>query len=63
MKITDREHLLRLLKAREFNTQEALKMWLKWIEWRKEYNIDSINVDDIENELISGKAFWHKYDN
>ncbi len=37
-------------------------MWIKWLKWRKEYNIDSINVDDIESELISGKAYWHKYD-
>lgn len=55
-------HLIRLLVARDFSTKPAMEMWLKWVEWRKTYAADKIKESDIEGELKSGKAFWHKTD-
>lgn len=54
--------MLRQLNAREFNLDKTMEMWRNWILWRKKYEIDNISIEDIESELKSGKAFWHKYD-
>jgi len=59
---TAESHLIRLLVAREFNTQQALLMWQKWVEWRQTYAAEKIQEIEIESELKSGKAFWHKKD-
>lgn len=59
---TSEDHLIRLLVAREFNEKKAFEMWVKWVDWRLEFKVDSMKESDIEVELRSGKAFWHKYD-
>ncbi len=59
---TSQAHLIRLLIAREFNDKKAFEMWLKWVEWRSEFGIDTLKESDIDGELRTGKAFWHKCD-
>lgn len=59
---TSSSHLIRLLVARDFQQQKAYEMWLKWVDWRAEFNIDSLTEEIIESELQTGKAFWHKED-
>ncbi|KAL4467417.1 hypothetical protein ABPG72_011015 [Tetrahymena utriculariae] len=61
-KISDPKHLLRQLKARDFNIEKTIQMWRNWILWRKQYDIDNIGLETIESEMKTGKAFWHKYD-
>lgn len=59
---SDDAQLTRLLRAREYNVDDSFNMWLKWMEWRKEYKVDDIKVEEIMDEITSGKAFWCGYD-
>jgi hypothetical protein len=49
--------------ARENNEKKALQMWKEWVEWRLEYKPEFITELDIKNELKTGKAFLHGFDN
>jgi hypothetical protein len=35
-------------------------MWKKWVEWRLTYKADELDVNEFQDELASGKAFFHK---
>mmetsp|Transcript_5269 Transcript_5269/g.9666 ORF Transcript_5269/g.9666 Transcript_5269/m.9666 type:complete len:241 (-) Transcript_5269:36-758(-) len=54
--------LLRFLRAREHNAYHALEMWIKWKDWRIEYNVENITEHSVMPLIQSGKAFWHGYD-
>ena len=60
LKYTDPGHLMRLMIARNYEIENSFEMWKKWVNWRLEYKADEINETEIANELMSGKAFWHK---
>ena len=36
--------LLRFLRARELNLEEAYRMWSKWVEWRAHFQVDNLTV-------------------
>ncbi|XP_059667830.1 patellin-4 [Cornus florida] len=45
--------LLKFLRAREFKVNEAFEMLKKTLQWRKEFNIDSILNEDLGTDLAS----------
>jgi len=40
----DDAYLLRFLRARKFDLAKTLTMWNNFIKWRKENNVDEIDV-------------------
>eukprot|EP00743_Colponemidia_sp_Colp-15_P005809 GILK01006244.1.p1 GENE.GILK01006244.1~~GILK01006244.1.p1 ORF type:complete len:256 (+),score=43.00 GILK01006244.1:53-820(+) len=58
----DEKALLRFLKARDFNVQDAYNMWCKWVAWRIEYKADEITETEVKKEIETGKAYWYKHD-
>ncbi len=49
----DDAYLLRFLRARKFDLKKTEKMWVDFIEWRKQNGVDVINVKIIKKELGS----------
>ncbi|KAL4185933.1 hypothetical protein AMTRI_Chr10g233320 [Amborella trichopoda] len=47
----DYHTLLRFLKARKFDIEEATKMWVEMIKWREKNGIDTILEDFVYEEL------------
>ncbi|KAF5738944.1 Sec14p-like phosphatidylinositol transfer family protein putative isoform 1 [Tripterygium wilfordii] len=43
--------LLKFLKAKDFKVHEAFEMLRKTLEWRKEYNTDSILEEDLDPDI------------
>ena len=41
----DDAYLLRFLRARKFDLKKTEKMWVDFIEWRKQNGVDIINVN------------------
>lgn len=37
-------------------------MWQKWVVWRLSYKADQLDINEFKEEMISGKAFYHKSD-
>ena len=54
--------MLRVLKAREFKVADAFKMWLKWVDHRREFQAENISEESIARELATKKMFLHKVD-
>eukprot|EP00941_MAST-03F_sp_MAST-3F-sp1_P002943 g2943.t1 len=52
------EALVRFLRARELHVKAAYDMWLKWINWRKEYKVDLCSEAQVAKEIATGKAKW-----
>jgi hypothetical protein len=58
--------LLRFLRARNYELDKAMKMWLDTLEWRKEYDVDTI-LDNFafherEQFLMAYPQGYHKTD-
>lgn len=45
--------LLRFLRARDYNYEKALKMFLDHLEWRKKYQVDTI-MEDFQYDEVEG---------
>lgn len=56
------EALLRFLRAREYNVENALEMWIRWKDWRIDFSVENITEHSVMPLIQSGKAFWHGYD-
>lgn len=58
--------LLRFLRARNYELDKAMKMWLDTIEWRKEYEVDTILDSFVFHEreqfLMAYPQGYHKTD-
>jgi hypothetical protein len=63
---TDYYTLLRFLRARNYMYDKAMKMWLDTLEWRKEYEVDSILENFVFHEreqfLMAYPQGYHKTD-
>jgi hypothetical protein len=58
--------LLRFLRARNYIYDKAVKMWLDTLEWRKEYDVDTILDNFVFHEreqfLMAYPQGYHKTD-
>lgn len=54
--------IIRLLVARDFNVEKALEMFKKWVNWRLEFNVDSIDPNSIKHLLTKETIILHGYD-
>lgn len=63
---TDYYTLLRFLRARNYELDKAMKMWLDTLEWRKEYEVDTILdafvFHEREQFLMAYPQGYHKTD-
>lgn len=63
---TDYYTLLRFLRARNYELDKAMKMWLDTLEWRKEYEVDTIldsfMFHEREQFLMAYPQGYHKRD-
>lgn len=51
-KYFDNEYLIRFLKGRDWDLTDALEMFELFVEWRKEKNVESIHVNNINKSQI-----------
>lgn len=56
------EVLIRFLRARDMNLDDAFEMWIKWKEWRHQFQVDNITDQSVMPLIETGKAFWSGYD-
>jgi hypothetical protein len=61
-KFLQQDNFLRVLRAREFNLDDAFLMWQKWFNWRVEYRADEISEDEMMPHIVTGKAFFQGVD-
>lgn len=58
--------LLRFLRARNYDLDKAAKMWLDHMDWRKEFNVDTIlddfNFTEKEAFITAYPQGYHKTD-
>lgn len=63
---TDYYTLLRFLRARNYELDKAMKMWMDTLEWRKEYEVDAILdafvFHEREQFLMAYPQGYHKTD-
>jgi hypothetical protein len=52
------DQLLRFLRARGNSVSSASLMFLNYLNWRQEFQVNQINREAVEAEVKSGKAFW-----
>ncbi|KAM0064444.1 putative CRAL-TRIO lipid binding domain, CRAL/TRIO domain, CRAL/TRIO domain superfamily [Helianthus debilis subsp. tardiflorus] len=58
----DYHTLLRFLKARKFDTDKAVQMWVDMLNWRKDYGADSILKDFVYDEYEEVQSYYpHGY--
>ena len=48
--------------ARNFKEKNAFKMWLNWVNFRREFQVEKIDEASICSELNTKKAFLHGHD-
>eukprot|EP00037_Helgoeca_nana_P009339 m.81901 g.81901 ORF g.81901 m.81901 type:complete len:561 (-) comp19513_c0_seq1:2181-3863(-) len=58
----DRACLCRYLRARDWKVKPAEKLLRETLEWREEYGIETVTIDDIKDELSTGKIYIHGFD-
>ncbi|CAD8079724.1 unnamed protein product [Paramecium primaurelia] len=61
-KYQNKDHLIRLMIAREWKVNDAFEQWKRWVEWRKQYRADDIKIEEIQQEIDLRKAFWNGVD-
>lgn len=49
----DDAYLLRFLRARKFDLKKTEKMFVDYIQWRKQENVDNIDVNNFFQLLLS----------
>lgn len=64
--IADYYTLLRFLRARNYVFEKAIKMWMDTLEWRREYEVDTILENFVFHEreqfLMAYPQGYHKTD-
>ena len=56
------ENLARMCIARSFKEKNAFSMWLKWVHFRRDFEVDSITEESVRKELDKKQAFIHRHD-
>ena len=54
--------LLQFVRARDGSVSNAHSMHTRWIELRREYDLDNITEAGVQGEATAGKARWHGHD-
>jgi len=63
--LNDDSLILRFLRARKFDTQHSYDMLCNMLKFRKDFQnmgVGALHVGMCENELKTGKSFFHNYD-
>jgi len=63
--IADDGIVLRFLRARKFNVDQAMDMLMHTLRFRMEFqgiSVDAIGIHNVQNEIRTGTSFYHKCD-
>lgn len=63
MRMLSRESMLRYLRACKWDSSQAKKRLTDTIAWRREFGVDDIKPEDVEEEAKSGKETVMGFDN
>lgn len=55
---TDISQCTRFLIAKDFDQEEALEAWKRWVSWRTTRKPYKISEDDVKESLATGKTFY-----
>ncbi len=63
LRLLSRESMLRYLRASKWDVATAKKRLTETIAWRREYGVDSLKAEDLEEEAKTGKETVLGFDN